>query len=412
MSRQMLRKIIFTILISSSIVFSDGHLKQHEKPFKIFFDQGGSVFNYLQTDVNWVDIVRDPKLAEIYILLNSVASGGGGREYTITFIGQNGFAGLDDTLKYSFPQNVSVDERNEQLVRLIKVGLARYVAETPYSKFLSIDFDRVFDETKIEDDWDGWVFSVGVDGSFRGEESQEELYWQLSGDIDRVKEETKLMINARMSNELDIYRSDEGESSSSTRNRLLNLMHVWSVTDHFSAGFFTGANNSTYDNLKLSYNFYPAIEYNVFPYRLAARKTFSFLYRIGYVHNDYYNRTIFMKEKEDLFKQSLSIGYRMNETWGEAHFYLTAANYLHDFDKNKLNLWSRLAYKLTGSLSFTVQAEVSYINDQLHLEQEGATLEEILLNQKSLSTNYQYRFRLGFKYTFGSIYNNIVNTRF
>lgn len=408
----MLKRLFLILILSTTLIYPFPAIEENEKPFKIYFDQGGSIFRYFQSDVQWVDIVRDPKLAEIHILVNALTTGSGGREFTLTFVGQNGFSGINDTLKYTFPQNVSVDERNEQIVRLVKIGLSRYIAETPYSKYLNISFDKEFEETEIQDKWDGWVFGVGIDGAIYGEESQKEISWEIDTDIDRVKENTKLMINARMSNHLSIYNSDDGESRSSTRGRYFDLMHVWSVSEHFSAGFFTGISNSTYNNLKLSYDLMPAIEYNIFPYQVSVRKNFTLLYRIGYVHNDYYNRTIYFKEKEDLFRQALSIGYRMNETWGEAHLYLTAANYLHDFSKNKIDLWSRLSYRLTGSLSFTVQAEVSYINDQLYLEQKGATLEEILLNQKSLATAYQYRLRLGFRYTFGSIYNNIVNTRF
>ncbi len=407
-----MKRILLLLLLLPSMVFCTGEIKENQKPLTVYFDLGGSIFNYLQSDLKWIDIVRDTKLAEIYVLVNSVTSGSGGREYTFTFIGQNGFTGINDTLKYSFPQNTPVDERNDQIVKLIKIGLARYIAETPYSKFLDISFEKEYDQSKIKDKWDGWVFGIGVNGSVQGEESQKEFRWEVDADVDRVKEETKLSIDANISNDLSIYNSDEGESRTSTRRRYFNLMQVWSVSDHFSAGFFSGISNNTYNNMKLSYDLAPAIEYDIFPYQISARRNFTFLYRIGYVHNNYYNKTIYFKTKEDLFRQSLSIGYRMNETWGEAQLYLTAANYLHDFSKNKIDLWSRLSYRLTGSFSFTIQAEVSYIKDQLYLEQEGASLEEILLNQKSLATAYEYYFRLGFRYTFGSIYNNIVNTRF
>jgi hypothetical protein len=54
----------------------------------------------------------------------------------------------------------------------------------------------------------------------------------------------------------------------------------------------------------------------------------------------------------------------------------------------------------------------SYVNDQLYLPSEGASLEDILLNQIELSTQYQYELKFGVRYTFGSIYNSVVNTRF
>jgi hypothetical protein len=52
------------------------------------------------------------------------------------------------------------------------------------------------------------------------------------------------------------------------------------------------------------------------------------------------------------------------------------------------------------------------IHDQLSLPKEDIATEEILLQRKQLATQYQYWASIGFSYTFGSIYNNIVNPRF
>ena len=40
-----------------------------------------------------------------------------------------------------------------------------------------------------------------------------------------------------------------------------------------------------------------------------------------------------------------------------------------------------------------------------------ASIEDLLLRQRQISTNFQNRISLGLSYTFGSIFNNIVNTR-
>ena len=40
------------------------------------------------------------------------------------------------------------------------------------------------------------------------------------------------------------------------------------------------------------------------------------------------------------------------------------------------------------------------------------TLEGILLSRKQLATDYEYNLRVGVRYTFGSIYSNVVNPRF
>ncbi|MDX1699708.1 MAG: hypothetical protein R3250_03770 [Melioribacteraceae bacterium] len=407
-------KFRFSLILVYLLISINGYSQPNldEKPLKIFFDSYGSLFRYVQSDINFVDIVRNPSMAEIHILLNIVRTGSGGRKYTLTFVGQNGFEGRNDTLRYNSIQNSSRDQINEDIVRLIKIGLIRYLAETPYAKYVNIDFDKEFDDKPIEDKWDRWVFGIGVNSSFRAEESRKQIYWELDFDIDRVSEESKFTIDLKINNQSEIYTSDEGESKSYKRARYLRTLYVLSISDHFSAGFFSGYTNSTYRNLKTAINFSPAVEYNIFPYQESVRRNFTFLYRIGYEYQDYYNETIYFKNWENLFKHSLSIGYRINETWGDARFFLTANSYLHDMSKTKVELWSRFAYRISGSLSINVQGDVSYVNDQLYLEQKGATLEEILLNQKSLATQYEYQLRLGFQYTFGSIFNNVVNTRF
>jgi hypothetical protein len=52
------------------------------------------------------------------------------------------------------------------------------------------------------------------------------------------------------------------------------------------------------------------------------------------------------------------------------------------------------------------------IHDQLYLPLAGATADEVLLNLQQLATSYSYYTAVGFSYTFGSAYNNVVNPRF
>jgi hypothetical protein len=52
------------------------------------------------------------------------------------------------------------------------------------------------------------------------------------------------------------------------------------------------------------------------------------------------------------------------------------------------------------------------IRDQLYLRAGEATDEEILLRRRQLATSYRYSMFVGVGYTFGSIFNNIVNPRF
>jgi hypothetical protein len=63
-------------------------------------------------------------------------------------------------------------------------------------------------------------------------------------------------------------------------------------------------------------------------------------------------------------------------------------------------------------LELNVNGGVERIKDQIHLARGGATDEEVLLRRRELGTEWRYRLGLSLSYTFGSIFNNVVNPRF
>ena len=52
------------------------------------------------------------------------------------------------------------------------------------------------------------------------------------------------------------------------------------------------------------------------------------------------------------------------------------------------------------------------IHDQLSLQKSAVSQEEVILRRRQLEIQYSYWGSVGINYTFGSIYNNIVNSRF
>jgi len=62
-------------------------------------------------------------------------------------------------------------------------------------------------------------------------------------------------------------------------------------------------------------------------------------------------------------------------------------------------------------LSINLGAEIRFIRDQINLAAGVASVEDVLLQQRSIATDYYNEFRLGLTYTFGSAFNNIINTR-
>ena len=156
----------------------------------------------------------------------------------------------------------------------------------------------------------------------------------------------------------------------------------------------------------------PGIEYNVFPYSESTRRQFRFLYSIGYIYNNYTDTTIYNKVEEGLFSQSLSGSFEVIQKWGSVDLSVSWSNYLRDFAENSLSLDGYISWRIAKGLNVNMGGSFAFIHNQISLVKGGASTEEILLRRKELETDYNYFMHFGFSYTFGSIYNNVVNPRF
>ena len=68
--------------------------------------------------------------------------------------------------------------------------------------------------------------------------------------------------------------------------------------------------------------------------------------------------------------------------------------------------------RLLKGLSLNVNAGVEFIHNQIELARGGRSPEDVYFRLKELETNYRFDTGLGISYTFGSIYNNVVNPQF
>jgi hypothetical protein len=68
--------------------------------------------------------------------------------------------------------------------------------------------------------------------------------------------------------------------------------------------------------------------------------------------------------------------------------------------------------RLFKGMSFYVYAGYSKIRDQISLRKGTATPEEILLRLSQQATGFSYNYSFGLSYSFGSIFQSVVNPRF
>ena len=71
-----------------------------------------------------------------------------------------------------------------------------------------------------------------------------------------------------------------------------------------------------------------------------------------------------------------------------------------------------VSLNVVQGLSVRISGYAARPRDQLSLAKQAATQEQILLQRRQLATQFEYFVSLGVSYTFGSIFNNVVNSRF
>ncbi len=374
-------------------------------------------FDYVRTEINFVNYVRDPVDAQIFVLVTTEYTGGGGTQFTVNLLGQRDFTGRNDTLYYVSRQTDTYDEVRRGLTQTLKLGLVRYAARSSLADRIQITYEappgQPDGERQRRDPWDYWVFSTGMSGNFSGEKSRltTSLYGSMSAN--RTTERWKLSfgLNANYSHSVRDIAPDTTVATD-THSESFGSQVVRSLGEHWAAGLRSSVSASTYYNQSLDVRLMPAVEYSVFPYAEATRHALTIQYAVGVDAVRYSEETIYGKTSQTLPIHTLRALYDTRQPWGAANASVQGSQYLHDLSKMSLGVSGNLDFRVFRGLSLGLHASVSLIHDQLYLPLAGATAEEVLLNLRQLATSYSYYSAIGFSYTFGSIYNNVVNPRF
>ncbi len=187
---------------------------------------------------------------------------------------------------------------------------------------------------------------------------------------------------------------------------------VFSLGKKFALGHFATYFKTTLQNLKHSYSYFPAIEYNLFDYKEASRRQLRFIYRAGMRFQQYYEPTIYAQSSEWLYPHSFVVQWIQIEKWGNINLAAGAWHYLNHTDKYSASLYPSINFNPMSGLRIGFWSDISIVNDQFFLKKGDAGVNEILLNQVELKTDYTISYGVSINYTFGSKYNNIINVRF
>ena len=373
-------------------------------------------FDHFRREVSFVNYVRDRTDAELHVLVTSQETAAGGEAYEMFFMGLEERAAQQDTLRFVSQESDSDEEERAGLTQIFKLGLVRYAAPTSAGPLLDIRYSaptHAQQQASTETDpWNLWVFSVRAGAELDGESRQSSQAFDGSFSASRTTEDLKIDISSFGQFEEEEFELSDGEVLVSTsRNINHEGLIVWSLGPHWSAGVRASALTSTRVNQDLTIRAAPALQYSVFPYAESTRRQITFLYSLGLASFDYEEVTLFDKLEETHAEQRMEVAAEFQQPWGEINSGLEASMFVRDPSLHRIDLSARVEYRIIRGLNLDLEGSVARVKDQIYVSREDTPDEEILLERRQLGTSFEYELELGFSFTFGSVFNNVVNPR-
>ena len=373
---------------------------------------------YIKSEINYVDFMLDRQSADLYILLINQQTGSGGREYIMTVENKKSPASTYE-IKFFTDPNALEDDRRSAIVKHLKRAILKYLVDENQMENITFSIDtpeQAQSTAVVEDPWDAWIFSLGVNGNLNRESQFNSTNLRFNVSTNRTTEDHKFFtrINySRNESNFIINDGDEQETFTNLQNSFFgNMLYVYSVTDHWSVGGIVRYTRSIFENYDHSITVSPAIEYNIFPYNEVADHNFTFRYEIGGRYNDYIDTTSYFETTELLGRHRLSIDYQIVKPWGNIDFDAGISHFITRPDRYSIDINPSLDVNLFKGFNFYTGIFYGITKDRINIPKGDLDVEDILLQNKLRDSNFSMYMFFGIRYRFGSASNNVVNTRF
>ncbi|HOC18352.1 MAG TPA: hypothetical protein PKK95_08800 [Vicinamibacterales bacterium] len=376
--------------------------------------------DYVRVEIDYVEYVNVREAADVHVLVTSLGTGAGGREFALKFIGQGRFRGVDDEVLYASLPTDTEEGVRQGFVRTLKLGLVRYVLHTAVRDRLSVLHEdaaggpgqQARSRVPNDDPWDHWVLRARFNAYYESEASASSSNLNGSVSANRVTDAWKFSLSSYRDTRRSEYTFSDGTFYVSTRRGYdVTGQAIRSLGGHWAAGGKAFIAASTYENKDRVLNATGAIEYNVFPYAESTRRQLTLQYLVGITAFDYNEETVLGKLSETVPRHTFRTAFDMKQTWGSLSADLDVSQYLHDTSMNRRTVSAEMDVRLFRGFALNLAGRASSIHDQLYLPVGEASAEEVIARQRQLATSFRRSFRVGVSYTFGSIFSSVVNTR-
>lgn len=381
---------------------------------RVFLDCDECDFEFLRQNVAFIDYVRDRNVADVHVLVTTQGTGGGGRAWTLKFIGLGRFQSQDRTLAFNTGSTATGDERRQEFARVFKIGVVGYAADSTAAPGLDVTFKpQGAPAQPTRDRWNYWVFNVSGGGNLSGEQVNKSRSFRGSLSASRTTANWKINVSVGRDGRKSTFDIDD-------TTRLVSRQHSWhvdtlivrSLGPKWSLGGRAGVSHSSFSNTDKSITGAPGIEFDVFPYSESSRRSLTFQYTVGATHYDYRDITIYDKLDETVPHHALNVSLGLKQPWGSVGASADVTQHLNRTERYRSSVFGNADVRLFKGFSFNVFGNYAKIRDQIGLPKSVASTEEILLQIRQLHTGYSYFVGFNLNYSFGSIFNTVVNPRF
>ena len=407
-----------TTVMALAIAGADASRAQDDGNLRVFLDCGWCDDDRIRAELTVVDYVRDPEQADVHVFVTMTRTVLSGRQYEFSFIGRQDYDQSTIRLTRAFEQNTPSEEIREAFLEAILLGLAPFLGQDAQAAEYTLVAEngrRAEAQTQLsKDPWRHWVFNV-YGGDFELDlESNRYIFDSRWGFYADHRNETwKVRVRPYFNYDLvRIERDNRPTVRSSITRHGLDSYLIRSLGPHWSVGLFGNYITRNDRNLKHWGSLVPGIEYSILPYSVATRRAVTAVYTLGLTYAEYYEETIFSQTEEWLPHHELDLSVSIRQPWGDIYSGLEGSQYLNDRSKQRAEFFMNVSVRLFAGFSLDVEGQFEMIRDQLSLPKGDASLEEILLQQRELATDFNLGVSVAFSYTFGSSFANVVNTRF
>jgi len=378
--------------------------------------------DHFRREITFVNWVRQREDAQLHLILTWTQSGAG-NEYQFDNIGLGMFQGQESHLTWTSSNVNTRDEIINGITRTMALGFVPYAQQMGLAEQLRVEFEAAdaIQSARLaqngqdpeEDPWDFWVFRATARADLTGQDKRKVRNLNGSVSADRITDDFKLELTLNGSSNKTENQLSNGEWFTSDREGWsVTGVAVKSLTDHWSLGGQFGGNSSSTANRRAGWRAAPALEWNLFPYSESTRQQLIFMYQIGAAWVDWWEETIYEETNEWVFDHRFRTDLNFRQPWGNGGTAFQIASLLDDFEKWEMTLSGTMNIRLFRGFSFNIGGNYSIIRNQIGLRRRNLSDEEILTARRELATDSSYRLNFGITFDFGSVFNNVVNSRF